>query len=329
MSKNELSVQNLPELIEEGKITRKEAINFIAEELYKKPESLVVMNISEEEQSNLIFSFIRDGWFVFDHYKKEFGSFTTYLKSYLRYKRMTLSRDTFYENIKTQTVTAFSALEHEEHLEQYKNEEFAYKIMHFTPHETVRTERAPFSPKNYRLEKQTVADSAQKKQTISYFGGKHTKEEKLIIVLTLKSCLFLTSEQIKRISSFCKINEEQLCAVIEKLRATVEKRQETYKSLVEKRNSEYFIHRKCRELLLANKFSEQTEKLTRQYEFHTKKWEKLNRKLKEQARKTCPTNKSIAEVLGICERQVGYYLKSGEKRGQLLQFFRTEQNKDL
>lgn len=330
MSKNELSVSNLPELIEEGKITQKEAVNVIAEVLYKNPESLLVTNISEDEKSSLIFSFIRDGWFVFDHYRKEFGSFMTYLKSYLRYKRMTLSRNAFYENISKQTASAFSALEHEEHLEKYKNEEFSYKIMHFTPYEADRTERVPFVSRRYRLEKQTVADSAQKQPDASYFGEKHTKEEKLVIVLALKSCFFLTNRQIKKISSFCRISEEQLASAIEKLRAASEKKHDIYKSLIEKRNAEYFIHRKCRELLITNRFSQfsnQTERLTRQYDFHTKKWRKLNEKLKEQSRKTCPTNKSIAAILGICERQVGYYLKNIERHEQLLRFFSPEEDK--
>lgn len=331
MSKNELSVSVLPELIEAGKITQKEAVNFIAEELYKNPKSLVITHISEEEKSNLIFSFIRDGWFVFDHYKKEFGSFMNYLKSYLRYKRMTLSRDNFYENITTQTVSAFSAMEHEERLEKYKNEEFAYKIMHFTPHEPDRTERAPFAARKYRHEKQIVADSdsEQKKSAKSYFGGMHTAEEKLILVLTLKSCFFLTSKQIKKISKFCNISEEMLNSELEKLRVISEKKHEAYKLLEEKRNAEYFIHRKCRELLLTNKFSKfsnQTERLIRQYEFHTEKWQKLNGKLKELSAKTCPTNKSIAETLGICERQVGYYLKNKEKHKKLLNFFRAEED---
>ena len=49
--------------------------------------------------------------------------------------------------------------------------------------------------------------------------------------------------------------------------------------------------------------------LEKKYLKHTQLWISLNKKLKDGVINIRPTNKAIADVLGICERQVSYYIK--------------------
>ena len=46
---------------------------------------------------------------------------------------------------------------------------------------------------------------------------------------------------------------------------------------------------------------------------HTKNWIKLNKTFEEGHLYLRPTNKTVANLLGICERQVAYYIKSAKK----------------
>ena len=90
MNKAGFELNELPELIEKGKLTRKEAINFIAEEIHRNPGLFLISKQNDEIKSELVFRFLKNGYFVFDHYKKEFGKFRNYLISYLRYQRLTI-----------------------------------------------------------------------------------------------------------------------------------------------------------------------------------------------------------------------------------------------
>lgn len=322
MNKAGFELNELPELIEKGKLTRKEAINFIAEEIHRNPGLFLISKQNDEIKSELVFRFLKNGYFVFDHYKKEFGKFRNYLISYLRYQRLTIHREKFYENVQNRTYTGLSKLDEEDRQERYSRDEFSYKIVHYTPYIPDRTECAPYQRKRRQPETQTVSDSAKNNIIFDYFYEPHSREGKLVIILTLKSSPFLSENQIKKISKFCQTEEKRLENAIKILKKSVEKKYAAYKKIEERRNTEYFFMQKFRELLQANTFSKKTPVFSNLLNVHEQRWHKLNNALKEKTRTVCPTNKAIAQALGICQRQVGYYLKNIESREKLYQLVR-------
>ena len=231
MNKAGFELNELPELIEKGKLTRKEAINFIAEEIHRNPGLFLISKQNDEIKSELVFRFLKNGYFVFDHYKKEFGKFRNYLISYLRYQRLTIHREKFYENVQNRTYTGLSKLDEEDRQERYSRDEFSYKIVHYTPYIPDRTECAPYQRKRRQPETQTVSDSAKNNIIFDYFYEPHSREGKLVIILTLKSSPFLSENQIKKISKFCQTEEKRLENAIKILKKSVEKNTPPTKSL--------------------------------------------------------------------------------------------------
>ena len=118
------------------------------------------------------------------------------------------------------------------------------------------------------------------------------------------------------IASCCNINKEKLQEIVDYLNDKLEYKLKRKRELEEKRNSVYFYKKKYEhqikklneEVKEDNKYVSEslTEKYNRKYE----KWGTLNKKLNNSSHFFKPTNKEIANVLGLCERQVNYYIKA-------------------
>ncbi len=321
----------LPELLAEGKISRKDALNLIGEEMTRNPLKFGITGNSREIISDLYFAIRKKGYFLFDHYCSSFGSFRTYLCSFIRFQIKTIKRENarLYRNSKT--YSHVEATEYENAQEKYEKNEFDYKIMHFRPYSITRREAAPFirsavsgfpdfvknigdaDAERNRHEDPEDKVSSQNAGILNDFSKNKQSEKKLALILTLKSCYYLNEDTVETISRFCGIKHDSLMKVIAELKKTIARKHEKYEILKRRRDYSYFLHRKCLDKLQSLKEDNSpTDRIQRLYDFHTEKWINKNRYLQKESYKVCPTNRAIAKVLGICERQVGYYMSRAE-----------------
>ena len=94
-------------------------------------------------------------------------------------------------------------------------------------------------------------------------------------------------------------------------------KEEKSKNKIEiRRNKAYFQHRKYRSRIewaeaTKDDFSPyEKHKLSNKYDKQTNTWKTLNQQLKKGIINIRPTNKAIAKALGMCERQISFYIKN-------------------
>ena len=314
--KNNVDVFKLPELVAEKKLTVKEALNLIGEEITREPQKFGITADSKEFISDLYFSIIQQGHFLFDHYRKEYCSFKTYLYSFIHYQLKTLKRENYKNYNKRKIYEAVQQIEYETQREKYEKHEFDYKIMHFKPYSLNEKDRAPYALKttsNIEKEFSKLKTSEGKNEILTNFINSRESDKKLTLVIALKSCYYLTEDNISSIAKFCKLDRETLQETIDYLKSGLGQKQEKFEQIARRRDFSFYQHRKYFEKIQNLKDDNQKdEEIDKLYKFHTERWINKNTFLQKESYKVCPSNKVIADLLGICERQVGYYIKNAD-----------------
>ncbi len=166
----------------------------------------------------------------------------------------------------------------------------------------------------------TFSFSKFKSNVINITKGKSKTQSnsirKAILVLTLKSCYFIDNTDIARISEFCRYNPLQLENDIIELKQTLQDKEKTISLYKKRRDRAYFYHIKYgNQLKNYQKNSVEYKKAFQKYSKHTALWKKKTYRLQNKMHLS-PKNSDIAKVLGICERQVGYYIAYAKKMSE-------------
>lgn len=147
--------------------------------------------------------------------------------------------------------------------------------------------------------------------------------DKKIIILALKSSYYLTDEQIERLCKLYKIDPEHFYNMVQYCKDSIQKKSDKRTKTQERRNFAYYHHRRYKSLLddmLKEPENEQNDILNSRYERlekkHANNWNRLNKSFEEGHLYLRPTNKTVASLLGICERQVAYYIKCAKKENE-------------
>ena len=145
--------------------------------------------------------------------------------------------------------------------------------------------------------------------------------------MALKSCSYITDEYIDSLSSFCGIPKETVIRLIEEVKDTLEEKNRKISRIQKSRDREFLLKRHIEEELNSNNRNDRTIELERFYDLHKKHWEIRNNELQNRKYLPSPTNKKVAEVLGICERQVGNYLQHADE--VIEEFLEKQKDSDL
>lgn len=318
MNVNGDDVFNLPDLVSQQKISVKDALNLIGEEITRHPFKFGITGNASEIASDLYFAILKNGHFLFDHYRKDYCTFKTYLCSFIRYQIKSIKRENYNQYEKQRTFEQVEGTEYESAKEKYEKNEFEYKIMHFKPYSLSEKEKAPYIRKKQLKKlpeelKNAPGNDLSVADVLCDFTKSNETKRKLTLVIALKSCYYLSEENLSTIARFCRVDFEMFMKAIDSLKLTLGEKQKRYEKLKDKRDFSYYQHRKCMERLQDRKdFYLPTDDIERLCKFHTEKWINKTSFLQNKSYKVCPTNKSIANILGICERQVGYYLNHAD-----------------
>lgn len=295
-----LNLNLIPDMLQKNEVTRKEALNLLCEFILSDKPVFGLIKFDEDFVSELILRILERGTVIFDSFNPESGSFYTYFFKYVQSVKFHLLKELSINELKYKHVVELS--KEDLYISDTNCTYYPSKSMIKNEEKNIDEilNKSDIYPKDFL--------KLIKKHPRGY--------EKLLLVLALKSSYNITETNINMIASCCNIDKEKLQEIVDYLNDKLECKLTRKRKLEEKRNSVYFYKKKYEhqikklneEVKEDNKYVSEslTEKYNRKYE----KWGNLNKKLNNSSHFLKPTNKEIANVLGLCERQVNYYIKA-------------------
>ena len=159
--------------------------------------------------------------------------------------------------------------------------------------------------------KQIVRKNEKVRLTEYVNSRKNSIHSKSIITLGLKAAYDITDKEIEMLCDEFNLDEDDFYTSIQILRNTLALRKTNKESLISIRNRAYHYHIQYSEAVGEDTLSTEWIKQAYQtkYNIHTRRWKFLNNDILNGRFHLCPSNNSIAKVLGISTRQVSYYIK--------------------
>lgn len=295
-----LNLNLIPDMLQKNEVTRKEALNLLCEFILSDKPVFGLIKFDEDFVSELILRILERGTVIFDSFNPESGSFYTYFFKYVQSVKFHLLKELSINELKYKHVVELS--KEDLYISDTNCTYYPSKSMIKNEEKNIDEilNKSDIYPKDFL--------KLIKKHPRGY--------EKLLLVLALKSSYNITETNINMIASCCNIDKEKLQEIVDYLNDKLKCKLTRKRELEEKRNSVYFYKKKYEHQI--KKLSEEvkednkyvSESLTEKYNRKYEKWGNLNKKLNNSSHFLKPTNKEIANVLGLCERQVNYYIKA-------------------
>ena len=284
------NINDLPDLLAKNLISQKEAVNHIASFVIQNYPVFSLEKYDEDFRSEIIVRTLEKGHLILSQYDKSQGSFFNFLfctvKSFIRSELKNISR----KNINEKIFQEASILSFNEKLKG--NEKITHKISEI--------QKIPYNSK-----------SANPENLRKTFSVLKNFEDRANFVLALKSAFYLDDEII---SQFCKtynLKKTEFTDIIQTCRISRITKIERNETNIARRNAAYFFHKRY-EKQIENFDSEESTRygstVTERNKSQQKRWKTHNYKLKSPSGYIRTSNKVIAEILNIAERQVAYYM---------------------
>lgn len=315
-----LNINEIPQNIKDGKITTQEAVNQLSVFIIQNPAVFGLQNEDEDITGEIVIKLLEKQDLIFKNFNPRYGTFFTYFFCFVKSLVLGCSRKKIANYTKDSHVLNESIL-------NYETKTYAYANIDY---EKLNQTKAPYSAKKADVKAFEVASSSPEYSITKYCPTKKsiltvdnscvkTKLERIILILALKSSYYITDEQIRKTSIICKIDEYTLRLAIEKLNKELEEKAERHSFVVNRRNRAYYLKKKYE--LQINKFDNYESDISEYSKFildkkcknQTNHWQMLNELLENGIINIRPTNKAVAEVIGLCERQISYYLKQAKE----------------
>jgi len=286
--------------LQKGMITQKQAINRISTFINKNYPVFGLHKYDEDFRSDLILSFLEKGEHIISLYNPQAGDFFTFLYCYIttlaNSKRKVLAKKSISEKVAMEELKKNA----DEVSLKYKNINYSLFDM-------------PKAPYAYKPVPAEELKNALKELSVR-------NKDKKILVLALKASFYLTDYQIEKVCSIYKLDKNIFYQLIQLCKESIYKKAEKRRKIQIRRSSAYYRHKRYKTII--EKLNQDEEKIENsiliarlsQKEIKCQRqWEKLNISFKEGLLKLRPTNRTVADLLGICERQVSYYINSARK----------------
>ena len=321
MKKFCIDLNSIPEMIESKIITQDEAARIIAEDLNRNKKNYHLISNDEDILSELSLRILQTSDLLFKNYKKEKCAFRTYLLSVLKYQILTILREHRRKNSGDEITKQIPHIHYETQNELYEMDEAPFKIMHVKPFIKKTEDKITYREKRQsKKDKKSLSaeNSTSEKPRIkmqdlvSYWANRTSKKARTALILALKSSYYITEENIDSVCDYCEISKKIMQETIDELKSKIPERQEKIELLQKRQAKSFNFHIKLQKRISETFEIEKKDELSKKYEYHTKKWNERNSRTHPKSVKLCPTNKQVAEILGICERQVGNYIKNAE-----------------
>ncbi len=289
------SLDELPALISEGKLTQDEAARVIFETTYTNPGRFNLLSYTEDQRSD----FLLFCWPKFKSLLKSFKStestFGAYVYNSIQYYKLIWAKQNMLEDSK---YTAFKpALCSMYREQQEKIQEFAEPAPVYSARKTTPNERRLVFKRVFYGE----CRLAPRKSL--------NKKEKIALILALKSAWYVDDDHIRSISSACNLNPTVISDIIEEMKGNLVHKSDKRKNAIEKMQRAYYFFMLYRtQMKNLGRNSSLYEKLSRVSKHHEKIWRKTKAELDTHHLSVTPSITDIGKMLGINPNVVSYYL---------------------
>ena len=285
-------IDDLPDLVQAGTLSKEEAVKKIAEYIFREPYRFGLAGFDDDFKSEIILTVLQKGAQVFKRFDKNCGAFGSYLYAFVRGLILTQKREAIRKFIADSNMKAFSYPEDSKRTDESLSVIVAEPKVRYAPVSNTKIWKA--------LSRRCNATNAG--------------DAKTALILALKSSYYIPASSVDEVSSYCKLQSAELQRLIAELNSLLYSRIERRNTIIKRRDNAYYFHRKYyMQLKLCDKEKTDTELLLKKYRKQTESWKHKNKELRESRWRVCPTNKMIANILGICERQVSHYITRAQK----------------
>ncbi len=314
----------IPIMIRDQKLTKEEAVKRLALFIQENHKVFLIQDTEIDLKSEVILRVLEKGLHVLEKYDSAYGSFFNFFYCFVQSSIHCIKR----RNIE-HALTEYHNITEE--IQNYAQIQTSYSTINYSQ---FQKPKIPYRYKPIDAEAFQIACKSDKYSIKEYISNHQEqnnpiktkitryapyKTKKILLVLALKSAYYIKDEEIKIICEICGIEYNILLDVIQSLKAELIQREENKRKLESRRNKAYFHHKKYSNLIFYLKDDDDAdskiklERLEYRYSYHTKSWNSINQRMKKGVINIRPTNKTVAEILGICERQVSYYIKNVEE----------------
>lgn len=298
MNQKELNL--IPQQLLLGQITVKEAVNRSGTFLMENYPMFGLGKYDDDFRSDIIVAFLERGEHILELYHPEMGEYLNFLFSYV----------TTLINTRLKSLAKYSIhqkVTQDEALRMLDEKEIKYQNINY---QNLYSPKIPYSYNKVSAEelRKTLKDISE------------GKSDKKLLVLALKSSFYITDPQIEKICRIYKIEKKSFYDIIEFCKNSITHKELRRIKVQERRNFAYYHHKRYKRLL--EKLEEDNvtfgnslliEKLKQKERRYKNRWKNLNKSFESGLLNLRPTNKTIADLLGICERQVTYCLSCVKK----------------
>lgn len=295
-----------------GTISSKQAVNQIGSFVGENYPIFGLHKYDEDFRQDILLGLLEHGESLINNYDPEIGDFFTFLYSYINTLKST--------KIRHLAILSLSERIINEELKKCMNEKiFMYSSINYSHFDM------PKAPYSY---KPIPADELKK----SLQGIAFKNQDKKLLVLALKSCYYLTDEQIDKICKIYGLEREVFCEMIQHCKDSIQHRADRRAQVIDRRDTAYYRHRRNVRLAenLNNKPIENKDliaRINKKIIRYNNSYVRLNNIFEDGLLILRPTSKTIANLLGICERQVNYYINCARKEYEL-KLLESNQNEE-
>lgn len=292
-------IKILPDLIAKGKISSKKALDEIGGFIAQNYPVFGLNRYDEDFRSDIILMFLERGNRILETYNDKTSDFFTYLYSTIsslintRRKKLAIQslqeKIDYHEGINLNNEKILFYKDISPCAQDLKDVPYAYK------------------PRNIEALKEMFRNLAK------------DNCDKKILVLAIKASFYITDEQVKKVCKIYNLKEKDLYDAIQYCKETLDEKSQKRIKFQERRNYAYYHHKKYDSQLESLKNSERQNDSVRKNNIlekqkkHYKNWTRLNKKFSDGFLFLRPTNKTVADLLGLCERQISYYINCAKR----------------
>ena len=293
-------INGIPFKIRQGLINEKEAVYEMCSFVNKNYPVFGIQLYDEDLRQDIMLDLMEKGSHILHMYNPELGDFFTYFYCFICTFINTRTKKHAADSVREQVNLSECILELEEKADKYNKIDYTSLELPKVPYSYKRID-----PKDFRQAVQELSlDSNEKK----------------VIILALKSSYYLTDDQIKRICRMYNIRNESFYPLIQHCKNTLYSKMDKRHNFIKRRNYAYFHHKRCTSRISQmdeNNLTYKLQCLKEEIEYkekkHYKNWNKLNTSFEKGFLYLRPSTKTVANLMGICERQVNYYLHSAKR----------------
>ncbi len=305
MKKSECEILDLiPERLERGELSKKEAAMKIMEVLYTNPGRFNLLDMEEDERSDFLLEMLPKFEGLMDRYDKSLGPLGAYI--YFSIPGMRLSWSKKRLEAAAGDRAAAPSVKSIYEASSAKKTLAVYESPAFSGRGRQTYEEAPL------VFKRIFSRPGRKLETreISF-------KQRSALVLALKSAWYIDDKKIQQVSGYCGCSSQCVAETLEKIKNSLVEKNEQRERLEQMRSKAWYFVCKYRERLASlEPGTEAWKKTKKKLDYQLSSWKNKTRLLQGCRMTVAPKNKDLAKILSIKPYRISAYLKYAKKMAE-------------